>query len=72
MAKSFIFEDLLDQKPFVCTKCVNIPLKMYPQWSQDYMKEFGKPFFYEEHDTFPCQIYIYDPKSNGNAGVMVS
>ena len=63
MAHSFVYEDQSDQRPLVFTKPIDIPFKIYPQWIQNSMKELGKPFFYEGHDTFPCQIYIDDSKS---------
>ena len=63
MDQSFVYEDPQDQRPLVFTKPIDIPFKIYPKWIQNSMKETGRPFFYERHDTHPCQIYIDDSKS---------
>ena len=53
MFKTYCENNILEERPLinlVLTKPINIPLKIYPQWMTQTMKEFGKPFYYEKTD----------------------
>jgi hypothetical protein len=62
MFKTYCENNILEQRPLInliLTKTIDIPLKIYPQWMTQTMKEVGKPFYYEKTDPYPCQIYIF-------------
>ena len=66
MFKPYCEKNIFGKRPLISlifTKTTDIPLKMYPQWMIQTMKEVGKPFYYEKTDPYPCQIYIWDPGS---------
>ena len=62
MFKTYCENNILEERPLInliLTKTIDIPLKIYPQWMIQTMKEVGKPFYYEKTDPYPCQIYIF-------------
>ena len=51
MFKTYCENNILEERPLInliLTKTIDIPLKIYPQWMTQTMKEVGKPFYYEK------------------------